>query len=393
MPHVSIVIPTYNHARFVGDAIECALAQQYDDFEVIVVDDGSTDETAAVLSAYEDRIVHIHQQNAGLSAARNHGLAVARGELILFLDADDLIPSGKLAAQAHHLQTHPELGLTYSAWQHVAADGQRAVREVHPRREGSVLRALLLREFVPAVGSVLVRRRCIEEVGPFDQSLRAAEDVDLWTRIAQAGYRFGYQDEILFYYRDVPGSMSRNLANQLHYELRRIDKFFAMPSLQAGVAAMRGLAEAAIYFEYASRWLAAGDEAAAKRCLEAALAAGPELAADEDWVIGWLSGSVVGRDSDRQEDILSMLVSMLPGSVARRENILRRALGRAHADAIFHAYETGGAGGIDGDWRHVLPALSGEPRLMSNIGFWKASLAVLFGATRSHAALGGGGAG
>jgi glycosyltransferase involved in cell wall biosynthesis len=384
MPQVSIVIPTYNHARYVGDAIESALTQTFNDFEVIVVDDGSTDATPAVLERYGERIVAVRQENAGLSAARNHGFALARGEQILFLDADDLIPPCKLAVQTTYLKEHPELGLTYSAWQHIDADGRHVVREVHPRREGAVLRALLLREFFPAVGSVLVRRRCIEEVGPFDPALRAAEDVDLWMRIARAGYRFGYQDDVLFSYRDTPGSMSRNLANQLHYELRRLDKFFAQRELQAGIAALRGTAEAAVYFEYAARWMAADEIGSAQHCFAAALAAGPDLVADEEWLIGWLSGSVVGWSADRQEAIVCALVEMLPGTATRRESLLRRALGRAHADAVFGAYETGGGvGGLDGDWRHVLPALIGEPRLLSNLGFWKAALSVLVGTART----------
>lgn len=372
---VSIVIPAYNHARYVSQAIDCALGQTYVNREVIVVDDGSTDETQAVLSRYENRIINVRQTNAGLSAARNAGLAVARGEYVLFLDADDLIPHHKLDVQVKYLDAHPELGLTYSAWQHIDASAAHVTREVHPRREGVVLKPLLRREFFPAIGSVLMRRRCIDEVGVFDPALRAAEDMDMWLRIALAGYRFGYQDEVLFFYRELPGSMSTQLANQLHYELRRIDKFFSSPTLPPGLAGEWGVSVAAIYFEYVTRYLLAQDEAAAQRCLGAALFAGPELADDEEWIVSWLSGSLNGIEARRSFEYLDRIVQLLPGSVERRERVRRRAYGRMHADLLYRAHDRGHR---DAAWQSILPALTGEPRFWSNRGFWKVALASIW---------------
>jgi tetratricopeptide (TPR) repeat protein len=304
---------------------------------------------------------------------------------VLFLDADDLIPPHKLATQGAYLDAHPEYGLTYGAWQHIDAGGRQVLREVRPRRSGAVLHALLRREFFPAVGAVLVRRSCFDYVGNFDPALRAAEDMDMWLRIAAAGYRFGYQDEVLFYYRDTLGSMSTRLENQLHYELRRIDKFFASPDLPVGCANLRGIAVAAIYFEYAARYTGAGNIHAAKRCLEAALSIGPELAADDEWVIGWISGfleSCVGeRDANYESaaEILDRLIGMLPGSEEKQQRLRRRAQGRMHADALFRAYD----GWLEsGAWRHILPALSCEPQLFANRGFWKVAFAAVVGATR-----------
>ncbi len=384
MTEISIVIPTYNHARYVAQAIDSALGQTHAEREIIVVDDGSTDGTQAVLQEYGERIVSIRQANAGLSAARNAGLALARGEYVLFLDADDLIPPHKLAMQGAYLDAHPEYGLTYGAWQHIDAGGGQLLREVRPRRSGAVLHALLRREFFPAIGSVLVRRSCFDHVGNFDPALRAAEDMDMWLRIAVAGYRFGYQDEVLFYYRDTPGSMSTRLENQLHYELRRIDKFFASPDLPVGCAEMRGIAVAAIYFEYAARYTGAGDAHAAKRCLEAALSIGPELAADDEWMIGWISGflaSFISSSNSHESapEILDQLIMTLPRSEQQQQRMRRRAQGRMHADALFRAYD----GWLrNGAWRHILPALSCEPQLLSNRGFWKVAMAAVVGATR-----------
>lgn len=116
MPRVSVIIPTYNHAQFVVQAVESALAQTYADLEVIIVDDGSTDDTQAVLARYGAEINYIYQENQGLSAARNAGISVARGDYFLFLDADDLVLANKLELQVSIVDAQPDFGLVYRAF-------------------------------------------------------------------------------------------------------------------------------------------------------------------------------------------------------------------------------------------------------------------------------------
>ena len=174
MPRVSLIIPTYNHGRFVAQAVESALAQTYGDLQVIVVDDGSTDHTQAILAGYGTRIHAVTQKNRGVSAARNAGLLAAQGDYFVFLDADDLLPANKLALQVPLLKARPDWGLVYSGYQHVDENGTRILHESRPNRQGYVLKDLLRRTLFFPLGAALVRRECLDRVGLFDESCPAA---------------------------------------------------------------------------------------------------------------------------------------------------------------------------------------------------------------------------
>jgi glycosyltransferase involved in cell wall biosynthesis len=186
---VTAVIPTYNYARFVARAIDSVLAQTYRHIECIVVDDGSTDDTAEILSRYGDRLVAIRQPNRGLSAARNAGLQAARGAYVAFLDADDWWHPEKASRQVAALQQRPDVGCVGCGRRHVALDGQTL--EEFPGQPGArdrraLLRGVALRTFwVGGSGSgAMIRRSVVERVGGFDEGLKAAEDWDMWLRLA-----------------------------------------------------------------------------------------------------------------------------------------------------------------------------------------------------------------
>jgi glycosyltransferase involved in cell wall biosynthesis len=196
---VSVIIPTYNCARFVGDAIASALNQSYENFEVVVIDDGSTDDTRAVVESCKestDRVRYIPQENGGVSSARNHGIAKSEGEYLLFLDADDLLLSNSLAELATFLDTHPDTGLVYSDGYFCDASGQEFMRLSEHRRgnfAGNVLDHIVLDNFIVAPHCAMVRRACLESLDPpgFDEALSFSADRDVWTRLAQ-DYTFGY---------------------------------------------------------------------------------------------------------------------------------------------------------------------------------------------------------
>ena len=191
-PLVSAVIPTYNYARFVTHAIDSVLAQTYTPLECIVVDDGSTDETPEVLRPFGDRIRVIRQENRGLSAARNAGIRSARGSYVALLDADDRWKPTKIAQQVALAESDPAVGAIGCAVELVeGASPPRAMRARQPALElPARLRQIAVRSgWVEGSGSgALVPRRILDEVGPFDETLRAAEDWDMWLRIA-ARYR------------------------------------------------------------------------------------------------------------------------------------------------------------------------------------------------------------
>jgi hypothetical protein len=207
--NVSIVIPARNAAGTIGDTLASVCAQTSGAWEAIVVDDGSTDETARIATGFADRdprITVIRQTGAGESAARNTGLAHARYEWLLFLDADDWIAPAHLERLTAELERDPELGAVHCGSVRVAPDGTE-VRDDYVVPAGDLFPTLAQRAAFP-VHACIVRRSLVERVGRFDTSLRKSADWDLWQRIARTGARFGAVRELLAFYRMQPQSAS-----------------------------------------------------------------------------------------------------------------------------------------------------------------------------------------
>lgn len=230
LPLVSVVIPTYNYGHCVAEAVESALTQTYPNVEVIVVDDGSTDDTRARLAPYGDRIRYIYQPNAGLSAARNTGIRAARGSYIALLDSDDAFHPRKLELQMGYLTGHPEI--PFLATDHL---GGPTCPPWSPPPDAPPVHRVKQEELVikTRFGScgVVVRKDCFDQVGLFDESLRSVEDRDMWIRLA-ARFPIALMRAPLWWYRSQPGSMSRNAEKMTYYERVVLDKAFAMPQLR-----------------------------------------------------------------------------------------------------------------------------------------------------------------
>jgi glycosyltransferase involved in cell wall biosynthesis len=183
-PLVSVVVPTFNRAWSLPDALDSILAQDGPAFETIAVDDGSTDETPALLAAYGDRIRTIRQENRGVSAARNRGIDLARGELLAFLDSDDRWLPGKLAAQVAFFAEHPEALICQTEEIWIRRGVRVNPRRRHRKRSGMIFEPSLELCLV-SPSAVMVRRALFDRVGRFDESLPACEDYDLWLRVAR----------------------------------------------------------------------------------------------------------------------------------------------------------------------------------------------------------------
>ena len=223
MPAVSVVTPAYNVAPYLGATIESVLSQTFDDWELLIVDDGSVDETLEIATAYahrDPRIVIIQQANGGISAARNRALANAAGALIAILDSDDVWLPQYLEKQVRILEAHPEIDIvTGNAWfLGSRRDGQLA-RPYPDTRPVPDLVNLLADEESVFIMSVF-RRRVFDVVGGFDASLRTNEDYDFWLRAAIAGFRFHRNDEPLGYYRRRDDSLSASEVRMLSGILR-----------------------------------------------------------------------------------------------------------------------------------------------------------------------------
>jgi hypothetical protein len=220
---VSIIIPSYNHAQYVGEAIRSVLGQTYDSLEIIVVDDGSTDNTRAVVGEFGNAVRYIWQENQGLSAARNTGICAARGEFIGVLDADDLYEPEFVATLTAVLQTDPDAAAVYCAYQYVDEDNvplpQQASRTVPPEQ---LHEALLGGNFLVPL-CLLVRKSAYVQAGLFDKTFQGCADWDMWLRLSRE-YRIAGIDRPLVRYRRLSNSMSSDPAYMLADRLRVLQK-------------------------------------------------------------------------------------------------------------------------------------------------------------------------
>lgn len=229
-PLVSVIVPAYQQRRWVVEALDSVFAQTYPHIEVIVVDDGSDDGTADLVRERYGEAVHVlRQTNQGPAAARNAGLALARGELVQFLDADDRLAPTKIASQVDALARFPGYDVAYCDCTFFPDTPPRARRGMPapPADDSSDLLAFLDGNFITAPHAALLRRAVLQAAGGFDPSLWGVEDYDLWLRLAARGCRFLHTPGRLALYRSRPDSLSSDDVHQVNSTLRVLTKAVA----------------------------------------------------------------------------------------------------------------------------------------------------------------------
>ncbi len=224
---VSVVIPNYNYAHYLNAAIDSVLAQTYSNIEVIVVDDGSTDGSRDILGGYADRITPVFQQNQGVSAARNNGVARSRGKYVAFLDADDEWLPAKIEKQIEKFAGDEKPGLVHVGVIEVDAEGNRLLERLEGV-EGKVAEELVMlkRESILAGGSgIMVPRTVLNEAGGFDLRLSTSADWDLFYRISSR-YSVRFVPELLIKYRVHASNMHSNVSVMEHDMTIALEKAF-----------------------------------------------------------------------------------------------------------------------------------------------------------------------
>lgn len=272
---VSVIIPTYNRSALLQEAVASVLAQTYSSLEIVVVDDGSHDDTAQVIANFSDaRIAYYYQENAGRSAARNLGLQFARGEFIGFLDDDDLYLPEKLAHQVAYLNHHPMVDCVASGACFIKPDGSvrlfwRPWRRV---QELTCQNILLYWTFLPC--TVLLRRDVFDRVAKwFDSDLDRVEDTDFFNRLALAGCRFAWLEEILSEYRDHRQHNAQLFLASDRCHRKMLDKLFARADLPHEIQRLRTELYRHYYLyaacrDYSNCWITAAQRSLIRSWLE-----------------------------------------------------------------------------------------------------------------------------
>ncbi|MFL1453587.1 glycosyltransferase family 2 protein [Marinobacter sp. GN3S48] len=224
-PLVSVVIATFNMSQYLPGAVNSVLAQSWQNLEVIVVDDGSSDNTAGSMKRFgnDSRVRYIQTENRGQPKAKNRGLAEAGGEYIAFCDADDLWHPSKLIVQMP-LFENPKVGVVYSEVSYIDQYGADVSKpQPYPRYSGIVTKKLVIKNFVP-FGTAIIRRACIDKNGVFDENLPMGIDWDLWLRYS-IDWQFQYTPEQTYIYRIWSGQMSKNYRSRYDNAFLILNKF------------------------------------------------------------------------------------------------------------------------------------------------------------------------
>lgn len=242
MPKISVVVPTYNSKQTILETINSVLEQTFTDFELIVINDGSTDNTLELLENIKDTRLKIYSyDNGGLSAARNRGIVRSTGEFISFVDADDLWTKDKLELQFQALQNNPQAGVAYSWTICMGNDGSSFHPGVSESFAGNVYPNLLVCNFIGSGSNVLIRKEAIESVGYFDETLKSCEDWDYWLRLAPK-YDFVVVPQPQIIYRLSSGAMSSKLDVMQKYQNLVLERAFKAAPLELQYLKNQGLA-------------------------------------------------------------------------------------------------------------------------------------------------------
>jgi glycosyltransferase involved in cell wall biosynthesis len=315
---VSVIIPSYNHAHFVDAAVCSALAQTYPNVEIIVVDDGSVDNTAEVVAGFGTAVTYIWQPNQGLSAARNTGIRASQGEHIALLDADDLWLPAFLAEAVAAIEKSPQVGLVYTWWSHIDEHGKPMPEPGHFNQRGNLLMALALKNYFPPV-SVLFRKQGAEAAGYFDEKLFALEDWDLWLRLSADGWEIDYVPQVLAQYRRHSNNMTLDVPRMERNQLLVLDKL-SRSAIAPKVAHLLPQARATVYLNSALSYHSQAKLTESYQSFVTAVQTWPDLLLQEETWYRWICADQPPGYQD------TSYFKNLPEAEVRNERLLARLM-------------------------------------------------------------------
>ena len=339
---VSVIIPTYNRAALLTETINSVLAQTYPAVEIIVVDDGSTDNTAEVVAGYGDRVIYLQQENQGETVARNRGIQESKGVYLSFLDDDDLIFPTKIEKQVHVFAECPQISVVYCRHYHVD-EKANPLGKAGLLPEGDVLLPLALGDFIWS-GAPLIRRECVEAVGGYDANLpwrgKYGEDWDLWLQLALAGYQFACVQEPLGAYRLNRVGQTAQTAIKPSEEgnLATLQKLFSHPNVSLAVREARNRIYSACYLWLSSRYYVAEDWPNAQRTLREAVLACPELLTRPDEWLEKMTGQALSYRVTEPIAFVQTMLSQLPPEAEPLSCYRVQLLSRVHTLVALRHY-------------------------------------------------------
>lgn len=345
-PKVSVIVPACNSEKTIAQTLQSVIRQTYKDWELIVIDDGSTDATAAIVGGFDDpRIRLIRKTNGGTSSARNKGIIDSCARYLQFLDADDLILPKKLSCQVEILDNDPNIGVVYCSFRYLYNN----YCEIHPPEwlrapTDDPFRELVAGSMFPP-HAALVRSSLVKEVGLFDEAIFSGEDWDFWLRLARMGVKFQYHDDLLALYRQHPESKTRSRERWRRAHVQVIEKVREYTRDDVELERIRWNYHAAYnYVLWALALLSNGEDEAARNAFSSAYFLSPNLGHPQGELAKLIADHAIRFDQQTTnaqvtgEDWLENVGSCLPNSFPSTSVIRESRVLYWHAKAI-GAYE------------------------------------------------------
>jgi glycosyltransferase involved in cell wall biosynthesis len=377
---VSVIIPTHNRREFLPSAIASVLGQSFMDWELLVVDDGSQDDTADVVEPFllDPRVRYVSQTQQGRSVARNRGIQMAQGKWVAFLDSDDRYLPNCLQDHLNTTAEQPNLAMTIGGYEYIDEFDQR-LGERRPWDESKLSPSAWLFNCLAMPGSVLVARPWLEHIGGFDPGCEIAEDWDLFLRLAHAGGIMAWAKAMVCQYRQHRASSIHDTARHRDGSLRALDKFFRRPDLPGEIAGLASQAKAWVYVVFARRAFAAGLAESALQDLQHALDLDPALAGDgrPQLLETLFSPEMIGQQAEA--DMVTAVMPHLPAALKRHPDDIRRAQARVHIARFFRADSDGTQ---ERAAAHLRAGVRLDPRWLLNRGVLAYCVRQAFGRTR-----------
>ena len=269
MCNVSVIIPTFNRRDYITTALDSVLAQTYKDYEIVIIDDGSSDDTKEVLRPYQEAIRYFYQENRGISGARNRGIRESRGDYIALLDSDDYWLPEKLERQVECIREDSQFGMVATRCSSIGPDGTFRKKN-RPGKSGWILNDIFRSNFI-RTSSALITRKCLDTVGLFDESLPECEEYDLWLRIAKQ-YPIAFINEPLTVYTDNPHGVSTDSLTGRVIRIKVLEKEYLRETIPPALYKKRLSRN---YHYLARHYLKRGKKSEGIRCFKQATSLDP----------------------------------------------------------------------------------------------------------------------
>lgn len=362
MRTVSVVISTFNRSTLLREAIDSVLAQTYPAIEIIVTDDCSTDDTAAVVATYGSRVRYIRtERNSGQAVTRNTGLRAATGDYLCFLDDDDAFLPAKIEKQVRLLDARPDAGFALCRYYHTDEHGHRLQRSAL-MPEGALLKQLVQGCFISTISIPLVRRECMQRIGELDATLPTSTDFDLWLRISRAGFHAVAVQEVLTTYRLHLNNLTRDASRLERGGTANLDKLFANPDLPDDVVAVKDQAYANMRVWISSLYYNAGQWEGGIRNLAAACALDSGLRGAKEFCDRLVYMALDARMSDPVRFTTGVL-EHLPAPLSVAPVLRNRTMAWVHFGVALRAYRDGA---INDAQQHVQAAIKLDPSIFKS---------------------------